>query len=126
MSVAALAADASGTWKWTQQFGGRGGGGGGGGGQPREITLTLEAKDGKVTGKLSQPGRDGNTNTVDISEGTVKGDEIAFNVEREFNGNKFVTKYAGKLEGDTIKGKIEMAGRGGQTRSVDWEAKRAK
>ena len=42
---------------------------------------------------------------------------------REFNGNKFTTKYAGKISGDTIKGKAESE-RDGQARSRDWEAKR--
>src|SRR5699024_1861173 len=56
MTAAAFAADPSGNWKWTQQ--GRGGGGGGGGGTPREASLTLAAKDGKLTGKLTMPGRE--------------------------------------------------------------------
>jgi hypothetical protein len=50
---------------------------------------------------------------------------VSFTVTRERDGNKFVSKYSGKLEGDTIKGKIETE-RGGQTRSVDWVAKREK
>ena len=124
ISAAALAADAAGTWKWTQQ--GRGGGGGGGGGTPRETTLTLTVKDGKVTGKVSSPGRDGATSTADIKDASVKGDVVAFSVEREFNGNKVVTKYSGKLAGDTITGESEGPGRDGQTSKRPWEAKRAK
>src|SRR5687767_8646379 len=87
MSVAVFAADASGTWKWTVE--------GRGGGQPREQTLTLAEKDGKVTGKLTAPGRDGMT-TVDISDGAIKGDVVTFSVERAFGDMKFVTKYSGK------------------------------
>ena len=123
ISTAAFAADASGTWKWTQQ--GRGGKGGGGG-TPRETTLTLEQKGDKLTGKVSSPGRDGATNTVDITNGTVKGDVVAFSVEREFGGNKFVMKYSGKLAGDTITGESEFPGRDGQTSKREWVAKRAK
>ena len=53
------------------------------------------------------------------------GEEISFQVSREFNGNKIVQKYHGKISGDTIKGKIESPGRdGGEARSRDWEAKR--
>jgi hypothetical protein len=37
----------------------------------------------------------------------------------------FVTKYQGKVDGDTIKGKTERE-RNGQTMSRDWEAKREK
>jgi hypothetical protein len=122
MSAAVYAADASGTWKWTQQ----GRGGGGGGGTPRETTLTLTEKDGKVTGKVSSPGRDGATNTVEIKDGSVKGDVVSFSVVREFNGNQFVTKYSGKLAGDTITGESESPGRDGQTMKREWVAKRAK
>jgi hypothetical protein len=131
LSAAVFAADPSGTWKWTTTgMGGRGGGGGGDRGgaaaQPREQTLTLVAKGGKVTGKLSAPGRGGEPMVVDITNGTVKGDTVSFTVEREFQGNRFVARYSGKVQGDTIKGTIEMPGRDGQTRSVDWEAKRTK
>jgi hypothetical protein len=124
MSAAVYAADPSGTWKWTQQ--GRGGGGGGGGGTPRESTLTLTMKDGKLTGKLSSPGRDGGTNETAISNASIKDDVVAFAVEREFNGNKFVTKYSGKLAGDTITGEAESPGRDGQTMKREWVAKRSK
>ena len=124
ISAAAFAADASGTWKWTQQ--GRGGKGGGGGGTPRETTLTLKQSDGKLTGPVSSPGRDGASNTTEISNGTVKGDVIAFTVEREFGGNKFVMKYSGKIAGDTITGETEFPGRDGGSTKREWVAKRAK
>lgn len=125
ISAAVYAADASGTWKWTQQ--GRGGSGGGSGkGTPRESTLTLKQAEGKLTGTISSPGRDGATNTVDITDGTIKGDVVAFTVEREFNGNKYVMKYSGKLAGDTITGEAESPGRDGQTMKREWVAKRSK
>jgi hypothetical protein len=38
---------------------------------------------------------------------------------------KFTQKYAGKVSGDAIKGKIEFE-REGQTQTIDWNAKRAK
>ena len=123
LSAAAFAADASGTWKWTQQ----GRGGGGGGGTPRETSLTLTQKDGKLTGKLTSPGRgDGAAMVTDISDAAIKGDMVSFTVEREFNGNKFVTKYSGKLEGDTITGQSEGPGRDGETMKREWVAKRSK
>jgi hypothetical protein len=120
MSTAAFAADASGTRKCTQQ-------GRGGSGTPRETTLTLKQTEGKLTGTVSSPGRDGATNTTEISNGTIKGDVVAFSVEREFGGNKFVMKYSGKLAGDTITGEAESPGRdGGQPTKREWVAKRAK
>ena len=83
-------------------------------------------KDGKLAGKLVTPGRDGATNTSDVKDATIKGDVVSFSVEREFNGNKVVTKYSGKLAGDTITGESEGPGRDGQTSKRPWEAKRAK
>ncbi len=103
-----------------------GGGGGGGGGQARKITATFKADGAKLTGKVAFPGRGGAEATeTEISNGKVSGSDISFDVTREFNGNKFTSKYSGKVEGDTIKGKIESE-RNGQTNSRDWEAKREK
>ena len=117
-SLTASAADPTGTWKWSMPARG--------GGEAREITLKLKAEGEKLTGTLSMPGRQGGeARETAIEDGKVKGDEISFNITREFGGNKMVTKYSGKVEGDTIKGKTEME-RGGQTRSRDWEAKKAK
>lgn len=122
LSAAVFAADPSGTWKWTTQ----GRGGGGGGGTPRESTLTLVMKDGKLTGKLTTPGRGGDPMSTEISNASIKGDVVSFTIEREFNGNKFVSKYSGKLAGDTITGESESPGRDGQTMKREWNAKRAK
>lgn len=102
----------TGTWKWSYASQD---------GTARESTLKLKVADGKLTGALA--GRSG-TETA-ISEATLKGDEIAFAVVRERNGQKSTAKYAGKISGDTIKGKIEMTF-GDQTRTRDWEAKREK
>ena len=130
-------ADATGTWTWTQQ-GGRGGQGGQGANAnatPRKTTLKLKADGEKLTGTLTSPmgGRGGQGGgaapaapaPIEISDGKVKGDEISFSVKREFGGNTMVIKYAGKLDGDTIKGKTERPGRnGGEPTSTDWTATR--
>ena len=60
-----------------------------------------------------------------IEDATFKDGEVNFSVTRERNGQKFVTKYKGKVDGDTIKGTAETE-RDGQTRSREWEAKREK
>ena len=117
--------------------GGRGGqGGGNANATPRKSTLKLKADGEKLTGTLSQPGfarrgEDGGTPPApvetQISEGKIKGDEISFNVTREVGGNSRTAKYSGKIDGDTIKGKMEAPGRqGGDPVSRDWEAKREK
>jgi len=108
----AFAGDPTGTWTWSVQRNG----------QSRTSTLTLALKDGTLTASLS--GRNGDTA---IGDATFKDDAIAFTVEREFNGNKFVAKYSGKLDGDTIKGSIELPGRdGGDPQTVNWTATRSK
>jgi len=72
----------------------------------------------KLTGALS--GRNAETPSANAA---LKGDEISFEVTREFNGNKMTSTYKGKLSGDSIKGKIEST-RDGQAQSRDWDAKR--
>ena len=115
-SEAADKVDPSGTWTWTTP--GRDGGPG------RSSTLKLKLDGDKLTGTVSAPGRQGGeARDVAISDASLKGDEVAFTVKREFNGNTFVAKYSGKVAGDSIKGKVETE-RDGNTRSRDWEAKR--
>lgn len=110
------AADPVGTWTWSTP--------GRGGGEPRKSTLKLKVEGAKLLGTLTNPGRQGGDPMVtEISEGKVKDNEISFAVTREWNGNKVTMKYSGKIEGDTIKGKIESE-RDGNVRSREWEAKR--
>jgi hypothetical protein len=116
IGTAVQAADATGTWSWTRP--------GRNGGPEQKMTLKLKADGEKLTGTLSSPGRDGQATETAIADGKVKGEEISFTVTREFNGNKMVTKYNGKVSADAIKGKTEID-RNGQTQSRDWEAKRA-
>lgn len=111
LAMAAFAGDPSGIWKWTVTT-------------PNgevDTTLTLALKDGKLAGTYGNSFGD-----TAISAATFKDDAIAFSVEREFGGNKFVLKYAGKLDGDAIKGSIDAPGfDGGEPRKLDWNAKRA-
>jgi len=109
-AVSALAADPTGTWKWTTR-------------SPNgeiETTLKLETKDGKLVGAYSN--QFGDTTIDDIS---FQDEVIAFDVVREFGGGRFVVKYRGKLAGDTIKGTLEAPGPdGGEPMKLDWAAKR--
>lgn len=118
--VPAIAADdakdskakVDGTWKWsftTQN------------GDKREGSAKLKQDGEKVTGTVA--GRQGND--TEIKDGKIDKDgNVSFTVTREFNGNSFTQKFHGKVEGDTIKGKIEST-RDGETRERDWEAKRS-
>lgn len=108
---AADKATPAGTWKWTVNRNG----------QDRESTLKLKLDGDKLSGTIS--GRN-NTETA-IEEASFKDGTVAFTVVRERNGQKFTTKYNGKLDGDSIKGKAEST-RDGNLNSRDWEAKRDK
>ncbi len=101
--------DPTGTWKssYTNQDG-----------QVRESTVKLKVEGEKLTGTVS-----GRNNDTAIEQGKITGDEISFQVTREFNGNKVVIKYSGKVSGDTIKGKSESQ-RDGQPQTRDWVAKK--
>jgi hypothetical protein len=120
LSAAAFAADPTGTWTWTQPSRG------GGSGAPRVSSLVLAMKDGQLTGKLTTPGRDGAASSAEIMNAAIKGDVISFTVERTYGDNKVLTKYSGKLAGDTITGESEGPGRDGQTSKREWAAKRTK
>jgi hypothetical protein len=110
------AADVSGTWTWSTP--------GRDGGEPRKSTLKLKVEGEKLTGKIITPGRQGgDPRETEISEGKVKGEEVSFNVVREFNGNKMTQKFSAKLAGDTLKGKMEFE-RNGEKQEREWEAKR--
>jgi hypothetical protein len=107
------AAKVDGTWKWsftTQN------------GEKRESTMKLKQDGDKVTGTVS--GRQGNA--TEIKDGKLDADgTLSFTVTREVNGNSMTAKYHGKVEGDTIKGKIETT-RDGQSREREWDATRHK
>jgi len=107
----ATAADATGTWKWTVERNGN----------TIETTLKLKQDGEKLTGTIS--GRQGNETAIE--DGKVKDDTVTFKVTREFNGNKFVMNYHGKLSGDSIKGETKFE-RNGEEQSREWEAKREK
>jgi hypothetical protein len=110
LGAPALAADATGTWKWTVERNGN----------VIESTLKLKQDGSTLTGVYI--GR-GGTETP-IEDGKVVNDTVSFKVTREFNGNKFVIGYEGKVSSDTIKGTSKFE-RDGETQSREWEAKRA-
>jgi len=111
LGTAALAAEPTGTWKWSVERNG----------QTFETTLKLEQPEGSVLqGSIS--GRQGTM--TPIEDGKFEKDTVSFKVTREFNGNKVVMAYEGKLSGDTIKGTTKFT-RDGETQSRDWEAKKA-
>ena len=83
--------------------------------------MNLKADGEKLTGTVS--GRMGETA---ISDGTIKGHAVSFNVVREFNGNTFKIAYTGTLSGDEIKFSRKMEGGPGGGNAVEFTAKRSK
>src|SRR5581483_11313800 len=91
IATPAIAADATGTWKWTTSFNG----------QTRDSTLKLKQEGDKLTGVYV--GGQSNTETP-IEDAKIAGDKISFKVTRDRNGQKFTTAYSGTLKDDTITG----------------------
>ena len=119
ISVAAIAADPTGIWKWSQP---------GRGDHPAfEQTLKLELKAGQLSGSLlGFEGPMGKIPDTSIGDATFKDDALSFTVTREFNGRKRVSKYEAKLTGDALKGSIERPSRNGGMQKSEWTATRAK
>ena len=110
-AVFALVAAASDvTGKWTAQVPGRDN-------QTREVVYNLKADGATLTGTMSGP----QGAAIAINDGKIEGENIAFNVKLEFNGNSIVRSYTGVVAGDEIKMKSQTQ-RGAQ----EFVAKRAK
>ena len=60
-----------------------------------------------------------------IEKGRFKAGQLTFEIPREYGGVKFMSRYSGKLAGDTIKGKI-LSGTAPVERTYVWSAKREK
>ena len=106
VATAAFAADPAGTWKWSTKS------------PDGDIptTLKLELKNGKIAGAYSNQYGD-----TAISNASLQDDKIRFEVVRDLGGKKYVVKYQGKIEGDTIRGTIEAPGHdGGEALKLDW------
>jgi hypothetical protein len=87
-AMSVFAADPSG--KWAASMPGRDG-------NTMTMTFNLKADGPKLTGSVA-----GMRGETDISDGKVDGDNVEFNVVREFNGNTMKQNYKGTIEGDTI------------------------
>ncbi|MBX7187792.1 MAG: hypothetical protein K1Y01_21800 [Vicinamibacteria bacterium] len=109
LAAASFAADISG--KWTAEVQGRQG--------AMTTTFVFKVEGEKLTGTVS--GRGGDTA---ISDGTIKGDELAFNVTMNFNGNEMKMAYKGKVAGEEIK--MTRTRPGSEMPPQEFTAKRAK
>ena len=106
LHLSAWTVDVSGTWEMTSQ--------GRQGERTSEITIVQDGENIKVT----MPGFRGGDPMV--AEGTIKGNAIEWSVTRESPQGEFTITYTGTVEGDSMSGQADFAGR----RTSDWSAKK--
>jgi hypothetical protein len=109
-TLVAHAADITG--KWTAQVPGRDG-------QTRETAFDFKVDGEKLTGTTT-----GMNGDVAITDGSVKGDAVAFNVVANFNGTDVKIVYKGTVAGDEIK--FTRQREGSERPPAEFVAKRAK
>ena len=131
VTLIAVAADAV-TGKWTYEQPGRGGG------NPTTVTLDLKADGAKLTGTILQPmgGRMGGgggapggappaPTPAPISNGKVDGNNISFDLVRDFGGQSMTFSYKGVISGSEMKLTRSMTGQDGTPMTQDYTAKKA-
>jgi opacity protein-like surface antigen len=117
LALVAAAADVNGKWVFEQA--GRMGGG------TVTVTLTLKAEDGKLTGNVARPGREGAMMETPIKDGTISGDNVSFKTEMTFGDRTMTTEYSGAVSGNEMKLKITRQGRDGNPMTTEVTAKKA-
>jgi hypothetical protein len=109
-----LADGVAGDWKW--QISPQGG-------DPINMSAQLKVEDGKLTGVFI----DGfDQQKFDIKDGKIDGENVSFTVTRPINDQSITINYAGKLDGDEIKGTMEMKFGDQEPMKNDWKAERVK
>ena len=88
LALTAWAADLTGQWSATfnTQIG------------EQHYTHTFKVDGEKLTGTANN-----DRGTTDITNGTIKGDQISFDESLDFNGQTIPIKYTGTVSGDSIK-----------------------
>lgn len=115
LATTARASDPSGIWSWSQKIRG----------VERESKLTLIVKGKRVVGSLTSPGPRGEHTVAELLNGVYEFDTVSFTTERDINGQKYVTKYRGKVFGTMITGTVESPGTTGLVVARDWTARKA-
>jgi hypothetical protein len=88
MTLSAFASDINGQWAATfdTQIG------------VQHYTYTLKADGEKLSGTAKN-----DRGSTEITNGTIKGDDVAFTENLDFQGNQIVITYTGKISGDELK-----------------------
>ena len=108
-ALTAAAADISGNWKATGEFGG----------QTMERTFVFKVDGNKLTGETTSSIMGKST----ITDGKVEGDSVTFTITAKFQENETKLAYKGKVNaaGNEIKFTVDTAA-GGNT--IEWTAKK--
>ncbi len=108
-AMTAAAADISGNWKATADFGG----------QTMERTFVFKVDGNKLTGETTSSIMGKST----ITDGKIEGDNVTFNITVKFQENETKLTYKGKVNaaGNEIKFTVDGVA-GGNT--IEWNAKK--
>ena len=106
-AVTVSAADISGTWKATADFGNG----------TMERTFVFKVDGDKLTGKTTSS----MTGESTLVDGKVDGNNVSFTITVKFQDNEMKLNYKGKVDGNEIKFTVENPN-GGQT--IEWKAKK--
>jgi hypothetical protein len=104
-----IPADAAGVWRWSVLT--RTG--------EREYALRLTQKYQVIDGFVRSRGKE-----VHISRARLRADDIGFSVREVINGKAVFTRFAGRVEGNSIQGTAETTG-GPFAGTRSWSARRA-
>lgn len=89
LAFSAFAADVSGNWKATAN----------GPNGTLERTFTFKVDGSKLTGETNSPF----TGKSEIKDGKVDGENVAFSITANFQGNEILIKYSGKATANSFK-----------------------
>jgi hypothetical protein len=101
-------AHVAGKWRWQQTVAGK----------PRDYEARLSQLFQEVDGEMLV---DGGTGTVQSF--ALRGDQLSFVLSRERFGQKISHEFSGRVDGDTITGRVLVSG-GGENTTQPWQAKR--
>jgi hypothetical protein len=108
--IAVIAQSVDGKWSGEVQ-GGRG---------PQQVSMTLKADGGKLTGTVAGRGGD-----IPIQEGTISGTALKFKTQQQGRGgNQITLNWNGTLKGDEIA--MSRMADGGQGQAQEFTLKREK
>jgi hypothetical protein len=112
---AAATVDPTGIYTWQRRFGNT----------TSVSTLTVESKDGKISGTYAVQRGDENPTTTELLDPVMKGNKLIFDVTTSFRDREFTSTLQGIVSDDGING-WRLMNFGGQARDASWNARRVK